>query len=142
MALSQKNKEKRRYATKLLRLFERLDESGDGFINRQELEFLLKDDSMKLLMSTLELELDDLEALFQLLDDGDDLISPQEFVQGLMSMKGTAKALDVVTLLSIVRRIEDKMDAQVDALRTSPKDAKSGSESALKKKDAQIGRTF
>lgn len=108
--IQQKTREKEAYAEKLRRVFNKLDTSGDGLVSWDEFEVLLKEEHMKLLMSTLEVDVRDLETLFKLLDDGDGRISSEEFINGLQRMKGSAKALDLVTLLKIARRIEAKLN--------------------------------
>lgn len=108
--ISVKTREKEVYAQKLRRVFNRLDTSGDGLVSWEEFEVLLKEEHMKLLMSTLEVDVRDLETLFKLLDDGDGQISTEEFIDGLQRMKGSAKALDLVTLLKMTRRIEAKLN--------------------------------
>jgi len=109
--IQEKTREKLKYIKRLRRVFEMLDESGDGFVCWEEFEPVLKTDQMKCLMSSLEIDVADLETLFNLLDGGEGMISAQEFISGLQSMKGNAKALDVITMQSIVKRIEMKVDA-------------------------------
>merc|ERR1712185_618540 len=118
--IQQKTREKEAYAEKLRRVFHKLDTSGDGLVSWEEFEVILKEEHMKLLMSTLEVDVRDLETLFKLLDDGDGRISPEEFVNGLQRMKGSAKALDLVTLLKITRRIEAKLNCGVTGQLSDP----------------------
>jgi hypothetical protein len=101
-----KNRDKQAYSEKLRRIFEQLDTSGDGHVTWREFEALLTEPRMKLLMSALEVDVRELETLFKLLDDGDGQISPEEFIEGLQRLKGSAKALDLMALTRSVQRIE------------------------------------
>merc|ERR1712151_633363 len=109
IVLQAKNKEKQSYIKRVKKMFNTLDESGDGFVSWDEFKPLLTDPSLRLMLSTLELDAKDAEMLFTLLDDGDGMLSADEFVQGAQNIKGTAKALDLVAVLNIVRRIETTM---------------------------------
>jgi hypothetical protein len=104
--IAQRIREKQAYSEKLYRVFRQLDTSGDGHVSWREFEALLTEPRMKLLMSTLEVDVRELETLFKLLDDGDGFISPDEFIEGLQRMKGNAKALDLMALTRSVQRIE------------------------------------
>jgi hypothetical protein len=107
--IQQKSREKQAYARKLLKVFTTLDTSGDGYLSWDEFEGLFTDPRMKLLLSTLEVDVHDLQMLFKTLDDGDNQIAPAEFVEGLQRMKGPAKALDLLMLSKAVHRIEAKL---------------------------------
>lgn len=108
--IQQRQREKKALSDKLYRIFKQLDTSGDGHVSLTEFEALLTDPRMKLLMSTLEVDVRDLETLFKLLDDGDGQISPDEFIEGLQRMKGSAKALDLMALMKAVQRVEAKLE--------------------------------
>lgn len=108
--MQQKLREKAKYARRLKVAFERLDESGDGFITWDEFQPMLERDDMKLMMSTLEVDVKDAAELFRLLDDGDGQISVDEFVNGLQKMKGSARALDMAVLGAVVRRIDGRIE--------------------------------
>jgi len=107
--IQQRNREKQVYTDKLNRIFKKLDTSGDGHVCWQEFETLLTEPRMKLLMSTLEVDVRELETLFKLLDDGDGQISKDEFIEGLQRIKGSAKSLDLMALSRAIHRIEAKL---------------------------------
>jgi hypothetical protein len=114
-AVWQKRKEQESQTQKLIKAFNNLDESGDGFITWNEFQPLL-DSSDELgkegraLMSLLGVDVKDAESLFSILAAGDDKIDLEEFINGMQNMNGMAKALDLVGLQHIVRRVETKMD--------------------------------
>lgn len=108
--VEQKNREKAAYVKKLNRMFQKIDKTSQGYVDQEQFKEMLARNDMTVMMSTLEVEVDDLEALFKLLDDGDGRMNAEEFVLGLQRLKGTAKSLDVLMLLNIVRRLEAKTD--------------------------------
>jgi len=104
--IKQKAREKDTYAMKLRGIFKQLDVSGDGELSWEEFHSLVKDNHMKLLMNTLEVDIRDLKTLFRMLQDGSGCINSDEFVSGLQRIRGPAQSLDMVNLLRIVGRIE------------------------------------
>jgi len=95
---------------KLNDVFVELDKDGDGKLTMEEFEHVWNDRLMKQFLSTLELEIVDLTALFHMLDDGDQRVDCDEFIHGVTAMKGWAKGSDLVMVLSAVRRIERTLD--------------------------------
>ena len=67
---------------KSLRLFHTLDKSGDGFVTRDELQQLVEDPNIKHWLKLVDIDVDDLDKLFDLLDDGDGQIAGHEFISG------------------------------------------------------------
>merc|ERR1712107_745231 len=102
----QKQRAAQSFAKKLRYLFEQLDESGDGILTYDEFEALVHDDKMLALLSSLEVEANDLEELFKLLDNGDGELACDEFVEGAARVKGAARGIDVVVTLTTVKRLE------------------------------------
>lgn len=98
------------YTRRLLQLFHALDESGDGEITWDEFSQALVSPQLKFWMSELEFEPHDLVGLFGLLDDGDERISIDEFMDGVVRLKGQARNVDVAQLLVVCRRLESKVD--------------------------------
>lgn len=110
MIMYEKRKAQERYADALRKIFDDLDDSGDGLINWEEFNEICSDPQVKNLMSMLELEVTEIAGLFNLLDDGDGRISAEEFLAGVTRLKGGAKSIDVMTLLTenqkLVRQVK------------------------------------
>merc|ERR1719217_1015514 len=94
-----KEKERRRLMRQLRELFEEADSDGGGLVHKEEFIELLRKPRAKTLLSILEVDSSDIERLWHLLDDGDGTICIEEFVKGVMKVRGQAKAMDVVTIL-------------------------------------------
>jgi hypothetical protein len=100
---------------KLLDLFHALDVSGDGTIDWNDFQEALTDVTLKEYMKTLELLPKDLQTLFKLLDDGDGYVTTDEFVSGVLALRGQAKCIDMMTLMHVTRTMDKKLDALLPA---------------------------
>eukprot|EP00928_Gymnodinium_smaydae_P001704 TRINITY_DN10614_c0_g1_i1.p1 TRINITY_DN10614_c0_g1~~TRINITY_DN10614_c0_g1_i1.p1 ORF type:complete len:320 (+),score=35.09 TRINITY_DN10614_c0_g1_i1:80-961(+) len=94
-AFRQRSKDQTKYGRLIQRLFSQLDASGDGLICLTEFKNMLQLPKLKFWLSRLDLEYHDLLGLFELLDDGDENISLDEFTAGVFRLKGQAKSIDV-----------------------------------------------
>mmetsp|Transcript_97354 Transcript_97354/g.225702 ORF Transcript_97354/g.225702 Transcript_97354/m.225702 type:complete len:643 (+) Transcript_97354:64-1992(+) len=103
-----KMKETKHLIQQLSALFQQADTSGDGFLGREEFEQILGYPKVKTWMNTLGLDTHDTEELFAVLDDGenpDGMISREEFVHGIMHMKGQAHKQNVLSSARDMHRI-------------------------------------
>lgn len=124
------------YTRKLQQLFHKLDESGDGEISWDEFSQMLVSPQLKFWMSELEFESHDLVGLFGLLDDGDQCISIDEFMDGVVRLKGLARNVDVAQLLVLCRRLEEKLATVVENVESLREDSGKKPERKKKKKRA------
>eukprot|EP00929_Paragymnodinium_shiwhaense_P105162 TRINITY_DN7007_c0_g1_i1.p1 TRINITY_DN7007_c0_g1~~TRINITY_DN7007_c0_g1_i1.p1 ORF type:complete len:590 (-),score=105.01 TRINITY_DN7007_c0_g1_i1:249-2018(-) len=90
------------------------DESLDGELNIEEFRSLMYDKGVQKWLSAQEIELKDVEVAFEMIDsDSNGRVSAEELVRGLARLKGSARSVDVLTMMQSLRRIEDlvgKMD--------------------------------
>jgi hypothetical protein len=124
-ALWQKRKEQDKQLQALMKAFNNLDESGDGYVTWNEFMPILDATNDlgkegRALMSLLGVDVKDAESLFKILAAGDDKIDLHEFVTGMQNMNGMAKALDLVALQHSTRRIETKIDRFMLRTASSP----------------------
>ncbi|CAE8687346.1 unnamed protein product [Polarella glacialis] len=106
-----KEKAKSCYARKLQILFQELDASGDGLVSWEEFAVLLTDDRLRSFLSAMEIDASDLQGLFEVLGDGSGNLSAEDFMVGANRIHGAAKAVDMAQLLSIVKRLESKLES-------------------------------
>merc|ERR1712014_513914 len=106
MGYMQRQRYMRKYHKLLQDFFAKLDQSGDGVVDLDEFDILLRDGDpmMKFWLSQLEIDYHDLHGLFELLDDGDGKISLEEFMAAALRLKGQAKSIDLW-------RMETKLEA-------------------------------
>jgi len=113
MAILRSRRTQARQLQKLRELFAELDADTDGMLSWSEFQMALRDPLVLQWLRTLDIEPRDLEDLFDLMDDGDGMISMDEFITGVNRMKGQAKSIDLVNLLTVVRRLQAKVDTLV-----------------------------
>eukprot|EP00930_Biecheleria_cincta_P029945 TRINITY_DN20777_c0_g2_i1.p1 TRINITY_DN20777_c0_g2~~TRINITY_DN20777_c0_g2_i1.p1 ORF type:complete len:616 (-),score=112.55 TRINITY_DN20777_c0_g2_i1:236-2083(-) len=98
-AVQETAKHKEKYKEKLHDIFREADVSGDGVITREEFEDALENPVVLSYFGLLEIEIHEVEPLFDLLDDGDGQVTISEFCNGIMRLKGQARALDVISIM-------------------------------------------
>jgi len=94
------------FSGKLHKLFKSLDTSGDGLISWDEFSGIMVDPQTKAFMQALEIDVSDLERLYNCLQNRDGVICLDEFAAGVSRVKGLAKNIDLVEVLSKVNRLE------------------------------------
>ncbi|CAE8665703.1 unnamed protein product [Polarella glacialis] len=125
-----KEKAKNAYARKLRMLFRELDCSGDGFVSWEEFTVLLTDDRLSSFLSAMEIDASDMQGLFEVLGDGSGNISADNFIAGAKRINGAAKAVDMAQLLSIVKRLDSKLESIATTKNTSNNHNNSNSSSS------------
>merc|ERR1719343_1281861 len=97
--------ERKEISRKLEEIFEAADVSGDGVLSLEEFKDLLSIPSVKCYLELLELEVREVQSLFNMLANGNGEIEYDEFVDGIMMLKGQARAMDMISLMLDVRRL-------------------------------------
>mmetsp|Transcript_97376 Transcript_97376/g.225753 ORF Transcript_97376/g.225753 Transcript_97376/m.225753 type:complete len:271 (+) Transcript_97376:2-814(+) len=103
--VQEKVKEIRSFVSKLSDLFREADRNSDGFLTMDELKQVLAYPKVKLWMSVVGLDVSDATAIFQTLDDGDGRVSREEFINGIMRLKGNSRSQDTVLIMRDCDRI-------------------------------------
>jgi len=98
LAVQERMKNREAYAERLIDFFHAADSSNDGLLTLEEFEAFLLDDKVKTWLSIMEIDVHETKEFFEILADGDDLISPDEFVQGILRLKGGARSQDVLAI--------------------------------------------
>lgn len=99
LAIASKLTQKNKYKKEVQQLFTAADKSGDGHVSLPEFEQILENPNVKTWLSVLELEVHEVDGLFHLLDNGDGYITFEEFLAGVVRLKGAARSVDVMTML-------------------------------------------
>jgi len=124
---------------KMEQLFAAADTDGNRVLDREELTAIISDPEVRTWLSAMEVDvslfIQDADSLFDLLDDGDNGITADQFVRRVGRMKGTARSLDLAMLMrenremtSLVQRaITDSMAtiSSVAGLMHHPQDRQS-----------------
>jgi hypothetical protein len=101
---------------KVKMLFNHLDEDGDGLVSLEEFRSILEDPPVKMWLAAMELNVNDIDTVFSLLDDGDGKLTPEELVAGVSRLKGVAKSIDVV-------KMEQRMGSMLENLARISRDS-------------------
>lgn len=99
IAMEEKRRTAEIFQHKLEMLFESMDVDADGLLSQDEVQEALNNPMVLRYLSTLELHMKDVAFIYQLLDDGDGMLTIKEFCHGLSRLKGVAQSHDVVLLL-------------------------------------------
>lgn len=92
-------------------IFQSADVNGDGKLTIDDFdELIVKQPRMRLWIADLGLTTSEVSGLFKLMDDGDGFVTFEEFLSGLMRLRGGAKSIDLATLLYENRRILMKLE--------------------------------
>jgi len=86
------------YQRRLEQLFRLVDDDGDGHLTLDEFRAAVNMPSVSQYLSYLDVTVRECEPLFEILAEGDGLITIAEFCSGIMQWKGQARALDIVIL--------------------------------------------
>ncbi len=93
------------------------DEDGDGTMDRTELRHFLKHPNFQKFLHGLHLEQHEVIGIFSVLDDGDGIVTHEEFIQAIMRITGGARAIDSVLIMHELHKIGHKVELLVG---TSP----------------------
>jgi len=91
--------EKKRFIKRINQFLVDADTDGNGVMDKQEMEDAIKNPRVTHFFKACGMELEEIEGLFDLLDDGDGLISREEFITGIERLKGEARAVDSVLIM-------------------------------------------
>ncbi|CAE7661253.1 CACNA1G [Symbiodinium pilosum] len=92
-------------------LCNQLDTDGSGTITKTEFKKHMRSDVMVSYMSSVGLEMHDVEHFFRTVAGEDEEVSIDRFVEGCMAMRGNATALDVQRQLFECKRLSDAIKA-------------------------------
>mmetsp|Transcript_15553 Transcript_15553/g.32934 ORF Transcript_15553/g.32934 Transcript_15553/m.32934 type:complete len:548 (-) Transcript_15553:231-1874(-) len=106
LMIIEKARQKREHLQMMNRFLKIADGSNDGVISWPEFSKLLQDDAIKLWLQAMGLEVSDGLSLFQLLSKGDGKITSQELVEGVASLKGGARSIDLHKMMTNADRME------------------------------------
>merc|ERR1711920_1175153 len=92
-------KDKQEWTAAISEVFQIIDNDCSGVIDIIEFEQHLGDEKMRACFELLQVDVDDAWTLFKLLDTSSDgLVGLEEFVDGLLRLKGYAKAIHIAQL--------------------------------------------
>jgi len=110
MAMS-RMKEKKFIADQIKAIFAEADESGDGTISVSEFTKMIYNPLVGECFDKLELEVFEVATLFQMLVSDDGVADYQEFLEGTLKLKNSARTIDIIQILhehmKLMKVVED-----------------------------------
>lgn len=92
----------------LAELFLQIDEDGSGELTTQEFSRALINPKVQQQLTVLEIQREELEDIWNVLDDGDGVLTIEEFTSGLRRMKGPTKSKDVMEAMKVIKTLHEK----------------------------------
>lgn len=125
--MRQRLKASKLHVQKMELLFKQSDVDHDGHLSVEEFRNVVKDEFVKTWLGSMELEADDADDLFWLLDSGDGTITAEQLIKGAARLKGTARSMDLArtmrhtscSIARIVQLLEDKRDVRLSQVMPS-----------------------
>jgi hypothetical protein len=117
LVIQEQLNDRQAYIQAALGIFAEADSDGTGWITREQFERHLADPRVRAFFSCLELTGLEARRLFDMLDpDCSGVVNAEQFVTGCMSLRGTAKTMDVAALAFEHRRLAESVHARLDEL--------------------------
>eukprot|EP00419_Tripos_fusus_P032912 CAMPEP_0172780718 /NCGR_PEP_ID=MMETSP1074-20121228/203070_1 /TAXON_ID=2916 /ORGANISM="Ceratium fusus, Strain PA161109" /LENGTH=574 /DNA_ID=CAMNT_0013617695 /DNA_START=58 /DNA_END=1783 /DNA_ORIENTATION=- len=115
--LNNKRRAMKEHTTKMTNLFKYADTDGDGSLDRAEFDKVMDDPIVRKWLSSMGLEIDDVDTLFDTLNGGDSKVTAQELVVGAGRLKGNARSIDLLTFITEYRQDRGVIMEQLDQLQ-------------------------
>lgn len=113
LVIQQHMDERKAQAETLKTLFGNADTDDSGTLTREELESQLSSDEAAASLSFLDLDVREARAFYDLLDlDGDACVRSEDFVDGLMRLKGPASGVDLAMMMSENKRLYQRLQSK------------------------------
>jgi len=120
MMIQERLKQKRLYVSKLARVFEMVDTSGDGKLSEEEFAQVVSNPSVQTWLQVIDLEISDATALFNLLlNDGAGEVTYDQFLRGIMRLRGQARSMDIISLMHANEKTLKAVELVQDQLRSA-----------------------
>jgi len=111
LAVQQKMTQKEKSAQQMLEFFTAADVSGDGVLSQEEFDNILRDEKVKAWLSLMGLDVHETSELFTLISNNTGCVDREQFVEGMLRLKGQARAEDVLQIVHSNRKIAADLTA-------------------------------
>uniref|UniRef100_A0A7S2GDT6 EF-hand domain-containing protein n=1 Tax=Alexandrium andersonii TaxID=327968 RepID=A0A7S2GDT6_9DINO len=110
VAMMRKRKTGAKNAKLLEDVFQELDESGDGFVSVKDMTARIQDERMRKVFSHMDLEVEEVSELLFMMSDGKKQIDKDQFIKGILALKGDARSSGQTKLLLIAQAMAETLD--------------------------------
>lgn len=104
-AVEEQKREKTKYIEQFRSIFLSMDEDGSGEISLAELEAKSDQEALHAYLAQLDMDFYACLDVWELLDlDGNGILDVDEFVEGLLSLRGLAKTIDLAAVSNMIKK--------------------------------------
>ncbi|CAE7271772.1 Scn11a [Symbiodinium natans] len=100
---------KAEFVVKLEGIFNAIDDTGSGIISEERLTTILANPKVAAYFQTMDIDIHEGKALFHVLNHGEDGVSLDEFIDGILKCKGPARAIDQVAMHAELKQLDYKL---------------------------------
>merc|ERR1711879_966045 len=111
MMMMKKLKDKEQHIKKIKRFLAECDDDNNGMMDKNELAAFLNHPHFQKALHGLGLEEHEVVGIFSVLNDGEGVVSHDEFTAACMRLTGGAKAIDSVLIMHEQNKIAHKIDS-------------------------------
>jgi len=102
--MNNKKRTMREHEAKMKEFFAHADADGSGSLDQEEFVEVMHQEKVRTWLSSMGLDVEDAEMLFQLVNGGDDHVDAHELVIGASKLKGSARSIDLNILMNEFRK--------------------------------------
>ncbi|CAK0906415.1 unnamed protein product [Prorocentrum cordatum] len=106
LMVRQQQKRQEHHERKMRLLFNEADVDGSGALDMDEWMTVCQDDWVQVWLASQDIKVEDARSLFELMDDGDGVLTADELVKGTAMFKGASAMIKVMMM---VHRIEGRV---------------------------------
>ncbi|CAD7946373.1 unnamed protein product [Amoebophrya sp. A25] len=140
--MRQVQQDRRIMQEKLLEIFGELDTDKNGELTKEELAQSLNDDQIRAILLRNEIHDEELHWLFEVLDrDGSETLTIEEFVNGVMALKSSEQARDLVSMqYTLVKEFNTLSKVHEQKVEALDEDFRSLKSELLHRMDSAVNR--
>eukprot|EP00930_Biecheleria_cincta_P040232 TRINITY_DN27580_c0_g1_i1.p1 TRINITY_DN27580_c0_g1~~TRINITY_DN27580_c0_g1_i1.p1 ORF type:complete len:570 (+),score=100.10 TRINITY_DN27580_c0_g1_i1:56-1765(+) len=103
--LEERKQQKRKWVERFRHVFSMMDEDHSGYISLSELEGFSNQEALRSYLASLDMDFYACLDVWEILDANEDgKLNIEEFVEGLLSLRGNAKTIDLIAIKYDLRR--------------------------------------
>jgi len=86
------------------------DTNNDHHMSKSEFHAVLQNKAMKMWLAAQDIDVQDIELLYDLMDNGDGQLSCPELCHGISRLKGPARSFDIYGIMHMIKKLSSSVD--------------------------------
>eukprot|EP00928_Gymnodinium_smaydae_P041008 TRINITY_DN27771_c0_g1_i1.p1 TRINITY_DN27771_c0_g1~~TRINITY_DN27771_c0_g1_i1.p1 ORF type:complete len:600 (-),score=84.79 TRINITY_DN27771_c0_g1_i1:76-1728(-) len=116
MVNSEQTLKRNAYLDRVHRYFQEADADGNGSLTQDEFASLLLNEEVKAWFLVLGLEAHEINTLFHLLENGDGMVTIDDFINGVNLLKGQSRNYDVIKIQREIQKVHGELQFLVTGI--------------------------